>query len=262
MKGDVEPCHALVRDWPGSRLHGFELDPALCAAMNAAAPPSFRYHARAIARARESRRLYVTEHPLCTSLYPPDARWPDMFQRLDVQRLKTEVTIETTDLDSFAAEADVGPVDFIKIDIQGAELEAFQGGERVLADTLMIVTEVEFVPLYVGQPLYADVDAHLRERRFMLHKFLGIGGRVAKPMVFEQNPTFVNQQMWSDAVYVKNLFELERLSETQLLKLAVLAELYNSPDIGLLLVRAFDKRTGSSLAKRMVALFNTPVEAT
>jgi hypothetical protein len=47
---------------------------------------------------------------------------------------------------------DLGRVDFLKIDIQGAELTAIRHGQRVLADAVVVQTEVSFVPLYRGQP--------------------------------------------------------------------------------------------------------------
>ncbi len=44
-------------------------------------------------------------------------------------------------------------IDLIKIDVQGAELDVFRGGGKALANALMVITEVEFVELYTGQPL-------------------------------------------------------------------------------------------------------------
>jgi FkbM family methyltransferase len=245
-----EPFYRLLEDVPRSRLCAFEVDAALCARWNQDGRPGTRFFPVAIGGSNGKRPFYETAHPMCASLLPPDERWLDIFAELEVMRLQRVTEIETVTLDDFAAGEGIGPVDFIKIDIQGAEREAFRGARVVLRDVLLIVSEVEFVPLYVGQPLFADVDTDLRQQGFMFHKFLGISGRAAKPVVLNNNPCFAVQQMWSDAVFIRDLFQLDDRPTGQLLKLAVLLELYGSPDLAHYLLRVCDRRGGAALAER------------
>ena len=44
-------------------------------------------------------------------------------------------------------------------DTQGSELEIFSNAAKVMSGCLMVQTEVEFVPLYLGQPLFAGIAA-------------------------------------------------------------------------------------------------------
>lgn len=60
------------------------------------------------------------------------------------------------------------PIDLLKLDLQGYELEALKGCERVLDKIKMITTEIEFVPLYENQPLFGDIDVFLRNNHFHL----------------------------------------------------------------------------------------------
>ena len=248
LGGPAEPFHALLESCPGSRISAFELDPALCAGLNAKAPPGLRYYATALGRAEEPRTLYETVYPMCSSLYEPDERYADVYQQLDMMRLKAKSTVRTVSLDRFVRDNAIGSVDFIKMDIQGAELDVLQGGSATLSSVLAIVTEINFVPLYKGQPLYGDIDTYLRERDFMFHRFLGFGGRVMKPLQHEGSKYSPVQVVWADAIFTCDMIEPQGLSGEQLLKLAVLLDVYKSQDSALYLVRHHDALEGTALA--------------
>jgi FkbM family methyltransferase len=243
-----EPFHILPHIFPRSRIHAFELDVALCEKLNATAPEWMRYHSTALAGAKGKRRVYETVHPMCSSLYEPQPFWSDHFHNLDVMRLKSTAEIDVGTLDDFAREHALGRLDLMKIDVQGAELEILQGGAAATSDLVAIVTEVEFVPLYKDQPLFADVDAYLRGRGFMLHKFLGFGGRSAQSLTMGKAPEKCVQFMWADAFYVRNLMDAERLSDEDLYRLAVIFDLYESPDMAHWAFQQVDRRRGTQLA--------------
>lgn len=67
--------------------------------------------------------------------------------------------VDTTRLDDIA---EIGDIDLIKIDVQGSELAVFKNASLALSSALLIQTKVEFVELYRGQPMFADVDSFLR----------------------------------------------------------------------------------------------------
>jgi FkbM family methyltransferase len=56
---------------------------------------------------------------------------------------------------------------FLNIDIQGAELLAFKGGECLLAHLDAINTELNYDELYAGCALLPEIDAHLAARGFL-----------------------------------------------------------------------------------------------
>ena len=94
-----------------------------------------------------------------------------LYHNLEVAELKSVTTIETLSLDWFIKEHEIRSVDFIKIDIQGAELDVFQGGINTLKQVVAIVSEVEFIRLCLDQPLLGDVCSFLTGQGMMFHKF-------------------------------------------------------------------------------------------
>jgi Methyltransferase FkbM domain len=187
---------------------------------------------------------------LTGSLYEPNSPLLEKFQNL--AELVTPVAthpVTTTKVDDIV---DIGDVDFLKIDIQGGELAVFQNALQALAGTLVIQTEVEFLELYKGQPMFADVDIFLRGVGFQFHTFNGFGSRAFKPLVLNNNVNQgLRQMLWSDAIYVKDWMNLSDLDVTKLQKYAVIAhDLLRSYDLAHFILQALDQKTGSAFAPK------------
>jgi protein O-GlcNAc transferase len=182
------------------------------------------------------------------SLYEPNSRLLEKFQNL--AELVTPIAkheVNTTRLDDIN---EIGDVDFIKIDVQGSELAVFQNASRALSSALLIQTEVEFVELYRGQPMFADVDIFLRANGFQFHTLNGFSGRAFKPLIANGDVNSVfRQALWSDAIYVRDWMHLDGLEETKLRNYAILAhDILRSYDLAHLVLSVLDKKTGGSRA--------------
>ncbi len=186
---------------------------------------------------------------MCGSLYKPDEKILSMYNNLDVAEIKSITSVDTLSLDYFISKNKIESVDFIKIDIQGAELDVFKGGVNTIKDVVVVVSEVEFIPLYLKQPLFGDVCAFLTEKGLMFHKFLGHAGRTLKPIVIGGNPDFPTQHMWSDAVFIKHIFKLPELSPRKLLKMGLFAYIYGSPDVTHKCFEIYDQKMGTGIHK-------------
>ncbi len=127
---------------------------------------------------------------------------------------------------------------------------------------MIIQTEVEFVPLYEDQPLFAEVDQLLRRQGFMFHRFLGLAGRAYTPLMVNGDPNApLSQMLWADAVYVPDLNRLDRLEPTRLLKLAALLhEIYGSFDLSHLVLVTYDRQCGTSIAERYFERLTEPAQ--
>lgn len=186
--------------------------------------------------------FYETVHPATGSLFEPDISALAPFGVVaSGTAVKARHTVETKRLDDL----DLAPVDFLKIDVQGAEVMIFENAHRTLQDVLVIQTEVCFLPMYKNQPLFHKVDPCLRDQGFEFMKFLGFGGYPFDTPMDRLPP----QLMWADAIYYRP--NLETYSDMQLLKLAIIMDdFYGCRDVSALALRLYDQRTGSNLSEQ------------
>ena len=114
--------------------------------------------------------FHLCKKPKVSSVFVANRDLVDKFhdsERFDVTQ---KLTVETTTIDATVHQ----DVDFIKMDIQGGELAALQGAESVLDGTLGLELEVEFLPMYKGQPLFGEVSQWLASRGFEFVDFTSI----------------------------------------------------------------------------------------
>jgi len=243
-----EPFYELLEYFPSSRIYGFEIEKEVCDKMNLDSLKQITYYPYALGKTNEKRKLYITQHPMCSSLYRPNEDLNKLYNNLEVTKLIKESEIETISLDFFAEKYEVIDIDFIKIDVQGSELDIFQGATKSLQNVLQIVCEVEFIPLYENQPLFGDVCNLLKKNDLIFNKFLGLAGRSLKPIMLNNNPNLASQHMWSDAIFIKDIQKLENTSNEKLIKLSLLACVYNSYDLSYYILSYYDKKNLTSLA--------------
>ena len=239
--GKKEKFYDLLNYFPNSEIIGFEVDKNICKKMNSVSKIGVKYFPFAIGKKKEIRKFYETNHPMCSSLYKPNHNLLSLYNNMEISFLKEESEIETVDLDTFVSENKIGNVDFLKIDVQGAELDIFKGATKTLKNSLFIISEVEFLKIYENQPLFGDVSNFLSDNDFMFHKFLGMGGRSLKPLILNNNKNFPSQHLWSDAIFIKNVLMIKKLTSREILKLSVISILYECFDLGFFCLNIHDE---------------------
>ena len=249
---DGAPPYATLLAEGATSLVGFEPNPEALARLDQLKGPHETYLPYAIGDgARHT--LHVCQAPGMASLLEPDPQVLGLFHGFpDWGKVMERIDIDTHRLDDIEETRDI---DFIKIDIQGGELLALSNAPDRLATTLVIQTEVEFLPLYKGQPLFSDVERFLRRAGFMLHRFFPAVSRTVTPLVLNGDIyAGLDQLVWADAIFVRDFTKLEKLQDIQLLKTArILHNCYAAYDLVLHLLTHHDSRTGGTRATRYLA---------
>lgn len=81
-------------------------------------------------------------------------------------KFQEKVVVSTETLKNFLVENQLNSVDFIHMDVQGAELMVLKGADSFLQKIKMIWLEVENIELYKNQPLSSDVELFLKQNGF------------------------------------------------------------------------------------------------
>lgn len=177
-----------------------------------------------------------------TSLYKPKQAALNFFNNFgNFGRVLATQTIQTTRLDDVEG---LARIDFIKMDIQGAELTVLRHGTDRLHDCLGLQLEVSFTALYEDQPGFGEVDVYLRSKGFVPHRFVHVKRWSITPTVFGQNfRVGGNQLLEADVVYIRDPLRLDLLSDLQLTKLAILAHyVFGSTDLCVFLMIEMERR--------------------
>lgn len=148
---DLKECERLNQDW-GIRprpFHGVEFFPV------------------ALAGEWGRRTLYITRQPGSSSLLRPRLEIGRDFCRPEYVEVVKELEVETETLDDFLAQAKIGPVDYLKIDCEGLELEILGAGQRLLDQELLALKiEASFLTTREGQPYIDALLCLLRQYGF------------------------------------------------------------------------------------------------
>ena len=177
----------------------------------------------ALGESRSVRRLNITKDVEKSSLFVPNWEILERFPNVDRFSVTKELKLQINAADKIVK----SKVDFIKLDIQGSELGVLKGAKGILKEVLGVETEVEFLELYSGQPLFGQVNEYLRRldfefidfvnlRRWERNSFSGLGQLTFGDALFLKSPETVingdireaNLRKYLAILYIYNRFDL------------------------------------------------------
>lgn len=124
-------------------------------------------HNIALGDTQGRRELAKFSLPVMNSLLKIDPSPDNPFR--DLEAVAGE-WVEVTTLDKFLRERRIDRVDLLKVDTQGFDLRVLQGAAESLASGIVrnVYVELNFVPMYSGQPSAKEIGDYLEGQGFRL----------------------------------------------------------------------------------------------
>ena len=190
---------------------GFEPQAEALATLNKSKGKLETYLPYVVGRGGEA-ELKVCRYPGWTSLLQPRVAALQAFPVFQTNAtVDAYMPVRTHRLDDLP---ELAPFDFLKIDVQGSELDVFDGAQQHLQHAVAIQTEMPFIALYEGQPTIGVLDQALRHLGFVPHCFAAVKKCPIAPLnVDSPDGAGVNQLLEADVVYVKDFIQPITMSD-------------------------------------------------
>lgn len=116
-------------------------------------------------------------------------KWLDLP---DTIKLKNIINVKVTSIDEFCMKEGINQIMILKMDMQGGELLALEGAEKMLRNKAiyLIYSELLFVPIYIGQAEYYQVCTFLSKFGYKLFDMYNF--------VYDKN----GKLKWCDGLFV------------------------------------------------------------
>ena len=155
--------------WPNDRWLVVGFDPSDSAVLDSDQNSNLEMHRVALSDRVGTSLLYETRIGGASSFFAPNKEYLKDWSKFHSDGLEVVDTheVETVTLDSLF-EGDTRTIDYIKLNVQGAELAILKGASSHLNSTMGIQLEVSFVDHYSNTPGFGDIDRFMRTNGFIL----------------------------------------------------------------------------------------------
>ena len=229
------------------KAYCFETDKEECDRLNGA--PNVIFIPQAISGRTGKATLYHAYYPESTGLYKTNDAFFNRLLNKDNAEVIKEEEIDVMTLDDAMDKYNIPDPDFIKIDVEGAELDVLKGTD--LTSVFGIFTEFRFHKEINGSPTFSELDQYLTNRGFMLYS-IWTGKQSRKDLPYPGPALTFNgkrfhagtnggQVMDGDALYLRDSVRFKNcMQKEDVLKAACIYELFDLNDCAAELLIAHD----------------------
>ena len=177
-----------------------------------------------------------------SSLFEPNFALLDRLEALsDMCSPMLQLEVSTTRLDDIESLSDC---DFLKINMQGGELFVLEGAPNLLKQIVAVHCDIKFSSVYLNQPLFGDVDDHLRASGFELIDIINVGYSTAKGL---SRPMARSRLLCGEALYLRSPATIEALGPKKVATVAYIAHVnYGFYDVAAHYLSVLDRESENS----------------
>ena len=187
----------------------------------------------------------LCKKPMVSSAYKPNRELLDQFSNADRFDIVKKEFLQAKPL---FKDNDFQKIDFIKLDIQGGELNALKGLEESLNDCLGMEIEVEFSEIYKSQPLFGEVHSFLESKGFYFFDFINLNR-------WERNSyNGFGRCIFGDALWIKELKTFNSGDSESYLKYAAICAIYGKTEEAIYSLQLLGKDTPSEFKRNLIEL--------
>lgn len=236
------------------RVIAFEPNEVECRRLQQTGDPRVTYLPFGLGARDEARRLYIHRNPSSSSIFPYTRSFTERFIGPETTEVVGEETIHLRCMDDVLA--DVGDIDFVKLDAEGAEHDIMTAGHKTLSslNVLGLMSEIRFHKGHSGTPVFWEIERLVREMGYELYDLeLGRTSRkeLPYPLLYDYRHdtdyqkkifggTISGQVLGGDALYLRDYAVVKPpTTPTKVLKLACLFEIFEHVDSAAELILAF-----------------------
>jgi 2-O-methyltransferase len=172
--------------WPQGHIHTFEPIPELFNQLSQATKElsNVTCYNMALADTVGSMAMHVSggQSDACSSLLEPHT----CLEERPLITFEKTIIVPVTTIDAWAQQYHIDTIDFMWLDLQGAELLALKGAQEVLKTVKVIQVEVNLTERYKHAPLYDDIKNFLDKHGFILDQ------------------EALHHQTWGDALFIRS----------------------------------------------------------
>lgn len=172
--------------FPQSRVFMVEAQPEKDTALKAACNPFGDSVDYVIALLGSDNREAVPFYQMCT---PYGSRGSSLFEEQTVFE-RSMIPLPMHRLDDLLAQRPATRFPFIKLDVQGAEMDVLRGGPTALNNAEAVLLEVSFLEYNKGAPQFAEVVAFMSAKGFVVFDILDCF-RTKRDVLFQSDILFV-----------------------------------------------------------------------
>lgn len=177
--------------------------------------------------------LNICKEPGVSSVLEPNFEFLKKFKNVERFEIVKKIEVEAKKLDSLK----IDKIDFIKIDVQGYNLEVLKGSTEALKKAIGIEIECEFKEIYKNQSLFKDVDEYLSKHNFEVCDFTDIIRWTENVSKEKEQIKNQGEIIYVNALYLKKNLNNKNIDKEKLKKQILIFLLYGQYSKALNLIK-------------------------